>query len=347
MMLAMQRNRRTDWAVLHGKPVCAVILLSFLCVLGAKTLLAQNVAPAITLPSSTPDSAAPAVPPEAQILPAGTAVAPGVPAPVTGAPDDKKSAQDIIPKSLFLSPQDHIRISNALADYQNMLGAKANGENPEKVVSKPPERERYFIYPQFFLESLVYHSPNDWTIRINGRQITPQTPGGDETKLSVIAIDHDKVVLRWKPVEMARVLDAWDKLPGNDTGQKSSGDNARVEMDFNAKAPNKFSGVPIVVDREHRLVTFTLRPNQTFSSFAMEILEGKVRPVTVDNMAGHTDASANNTTGDAVPVEPLPNLPVVSKTQQIIAPPPMPIDDGNSGLDGLMKKVQNNKETKP
>ena len=256
-------------------------------------------------------------------------------------------ADETMPRSLLLSQQDHRRIKNALEDYKNSLLPQRKGQDGQVIASPKvePERSRYFTYPQFFLESLVYHSREDWYVRVNGRKITPQTLA-DQGSLTIVALDHDKAMFRWKPVEMARVLEAWDKLPLPPQDKKTGADNASIKMEFNEsdKILDKVPDAPVIVDKERRLVTFVLHPNQTFSSFSMMVLEGKVKPVTVDNL-GDAGAETKPVTGDSLPAADLviPGSPV--HTEPVT--PGAPVDDKNSRLEGLMRRMEQNKEVKP
>jgi hypothetical protein len=112
---------------------------------------------------------------------------------------------------------------------------------------------RFFTYPQFFLDSLVYYSPSDWLVWLNGEKITPLTPR-ESSNIHIIGITPDKITVEWFPLEMSRVSEVWKKSP-NDS---------------------------ITVDLRHGQVIFTLKPNQTFSSYVMRAVEGRVLPKTVD-----------------------------------------------------------------
>jgi hypothetical protein len=80
----------------------------------------------------------------------------------------------------------------------------------------------------------------------------------------------------------------------------------------------------VVVSQRQATVEFVLRPNQTFSSYAMDVLEGKLTPVTIDN------------TIVQIPAEDLQ------------APSPLPADEektsgeaaGNEGLGGLINSYK-------
>jgi hypothetical protein len=132
-------------------------------------------------------------------------------------------------------------------DFLNQLtGIKKNKETSQAA--------KYYTYPQFFLQSIVYHSPQDWSIWINNRKITPNGLQ-DPENIRVIGIDRDKADIEWRPAVMEKVNRAWDNS----------------------------STSAISVDKKNGIVTFSLRPNQTFSSYVMRVVEGKVLPVTEGN----------------------------------------------------------------
>ncbi len=114
-------------------------------------------------------------------------------------------------------------------------------------------QSRLFTYPQFFLNSLVYYAPDDWIVWVNGEKITQNTPR-ESSNIRVTAITPDKVTLEWFPLEMHRVMEIWKLFPNEQ----------------------------VTVNTAHGQVIFDLKPNQTFSSYTMTALEGKVLPVTVD-----------------------------------------------------------------
>lgn len=122
---------------------------------------------------------------------------------------------------------------------------------------------RFFTYPQFYLDSLVYHSPTDWLVWINGEKITPETPK-ESKNIHVVTVDNEKVTLAWFPLTMSAVLEVWKLMPNE----------------------------AITIDKQRNQVIFTLRPNQTFSSYILRVLEGKQEPVIVDMSQIGEDGSA-------------------------------------------------------
>ncbi|MFW0777974.1 MAG: hypothetical protein ACN2B6_09695 [Rickettsiales bacterium] len=163
--------------------------------------------------------------------------------------------------SLFFTPEETADINYAMNIYKkNSSGRRDDGGFDEEDflnrltgIRKAQETNRYYKYPQFFLESIVYHAEDNWIIWVNGQKLTQSSPM-ENTDLSVMEINEDMVRLKWKPVSMHKVNETWQKM-----------ENDNVE-----------------VYKRRGEVIFTLRVNQTFSSYVMNILEGKVQPVTVD-----------------------------------------------------------------
>lgn len=161
--------------------------------------------------------------------------------------------------SLFYSQEEvrdiHLAINAYLKHISNRQDLTFDEEAFLQRLSglKTNTPSRFYTYPQFFLDSLVYHRDDDWIIWLNGQKITQDTLA-EGTQIHVIAIDAEKVVLEWLPPAMERVLEVWNQIPNDE----------------------------ITVDQLRGKVVFTLHPNQTFSSYVMRVLEGKVLPVTVN-----------------------------------------------------------------
>lgn len=163
---------------------------------------------------------------------------------------------------------------------------------------------RFYTYPQFFLDSIVYDAPESWIIWLNGVKITQDTPR-ENSDIQVVAIDKDKVTLEWVPIAMDKVSEVWNQVPNDE----------------------------IDVDTLRGKVSFTLRPNQTFSSYVMKVLEGRVLPVTVDTTLIKKSPAADT---EAMPAPP-PALPPAEAEKQ-----PVPQGSGE-GLSGLINSYKNMK----
>lgn len=164
-------------------------------------------------------------------------------------------------RSLFFSESEITAINNARASYdQRMAGVNNNEEddflkNLEKVkISDHDANSLKFTYPQFYLSSIAYYGASNWVVWVNEEKIT-QDSGISASGLKVIEINKERVVFEWKPQRMDKIVDV---------GEASS--DGVVKTDF---ARGKLN--------------FELHPNQTFSSYAMRVAEGKLAPVTINN----------------------------------------------------------------
>ncbi|MGE0754441.1 MAG: hypothetical protein AB7L92_04705 [Alphaproteobacteria bacterium] len=175
-------------------------------------------------------------------------------------PPPSKS-DDLELQSLFYTNSEIGNIRDAVSAYLNRGAGNGGAEDVSAAeyldkaaeIKKLRTESRYFTYPQYFLESLVFHSDADWTVWISGRKISAENPS-IEGELKVLDINKNSVSLEWTPYDMDKVMEVWNKWP-NDV---------------------------VSVDTYNNIVTFTLLPNQTFSSYVMRVLEGKVLPVTID-----------------------------------------------------------------
>jgi hypothetical protein len=202
----------------------------------------------------------------AQTVPASASQPASAPLPETS-PGNKGGSEPLtvaLPlKSLLFSDDEIASIHSARAFYdKHRSGASTDGgiaeddflKNLEKIAAvKQSSAPTSFTYPQFFLSSIAYYSPSNWVIWIDNEKIT-QSSGVSASGLRVIGINKGKVTLEWKPERMDKIADV----------EGQSADN------------------PIDVDFIGKKVVFSLKPNQTFTSYAMRVVEGKVAPVTVN-----------------------------------------------------------------
>jgi hypothetical protein len=240
-------------------------------------------------------------------MPADSAPAlPDAPAPSLIVMENAPAIQQV--KSLFFSPAELADLRYAASIYRKNTTGRAQDElfDEEDFLKrltgarKPAEASRYYRYPQFYLESLVYHGPDNWIVWINGQKLTEESPV-ENASLSVVSIGKEEVALRWRPADMDRVRERW------------------------SSTKNEITQVDLVGGT----VAFRLHPNQTFSSYSMSVLEGKVQPVTLDTHAAPLPTPSEP---EAAP----PTLPAAA-----------PAEASREGLPGLINAYSNLGETKP
>ncbi len=163
--------------------------------------------------------------------------------------------------SVLFFPSEIEAIINARLFYeQHPAGSDKGDEDFLKTLEKSASdiglgaNPEDFTYPQFFLSSIAYYSPDNWVIWVNNEKIT-QDSAASISGLYVSEINKDKVVFEWQPKRMDKIVDTKDYSPEN----------------------------PVQVNFITNRIKFTLKVNQTFTSYAMQVVEGKVPPVTIKN----------------------------------------------------------------
>ena len=224
----------------------------------------------------------------APAAPAATVVAEAADKPPVIEAETSMAAADVddedvgpVPHSMFYAPEEMNLLMQAIRTYERLkLLSSSDAQNKAKDflsqledAKRSVQIERNMEYPQFYLESLVYHTPDDWFVQINGEKMSPVRM--ERFGLKLLNVEPDKVLLEWRPTNMKQVNEVW------------------------AKAHNDH----VIVERKTGTVTFTLLPNQTFSSYKMRVMEGKVRPVKLDE--DHMKADKMSSGVSTTPLNPL------------------------------------------
>jgi hypothetical protein len=122
------------------------------------------------------------------------------------------------------------------------------------------------------------------------------------SSIRVLKIDKDKVSLEWKPSEI---------------------DIAKITTISKIEPDNR-----VDIDRANGIIVFTLHANQTFSSYTMQVLEGKVKSVTIRNTVADKNAPA---------ASPLEVTPKNAENHADTAP----ATKSQEGLSGLINSYKN------
>lgn len=140
---------------------------------------------------------------------------------------------------------------DVLRDIMADIGA-GTAELEAEMLAKMPKES-----PAFFLNSIVYKSPDDWAVWVNGRKMDKETTDGD---LSIARVGKKSVAFVWHTEYLDFVAPDWSEAVADRKG--------------------------VTVDADGMTVRFTLQPNQTFVVRAMQIVEGKAygSPLSVEDM---------------------------------------------------------------
>ncbi|MDX2072812.1 MAG: hypothetical protein SFX19_00425 [Alphaproteobacteria bacterium] len=152
-----------------------------------------------------------------------------------------------------------------------------------KAAKKPDEELQERFYAQFYLKSLLYHTPSDWLLWLksndSSKKFTPEILAAADIAISIIQVKKEEVTFEWTPKNWLQVSNAY-----------TPGDPA------------------IMLDQARHVVIFTLRVNQTITANDMRINEGVVNPKELSGDGGAplpADAGnplQNNTGADKKPV---------------------------------------------
>lgn len=165
----------------------------------------------------------------------------------------------------LLSYQSVMYSDEELQELKNVIDAIKNNEPLPGVEVEVPIMlsngaipSRYYYFPQFYLKSVAYYSPNDWVLWINSDKITSSKPNViDRLTVTHVSPNQVEFTYAFKPEDRS---------------------------DFSIKPEDERISLN-VFDRK---ASFMLNQNQTFSSYNWKIYEGKVAKAKQDNNAQTT-----------------------------------------------------------
>ena len=235
-----------------------------------------QVPPAVLPPLALPSSEAPAVAAPALAMPVAT----GETVAAAPAPQNPQGAAVAEPAATFVPvtsgktysygrsnlsvlflPTQIEQLKTTIRRFEDSNKSLQGVAAPEAVVTTaaPPEViEEPSVYPVFYLSSIVYHGPKDWSVWVSGYKITS---GLNDTDITVSGISKDSVTLTWAPTFNRAV-----KL------RHERNAFADAEPIKNKLSPSQ----PVKFDEDAGTVSFTLRPNQAFVVGYFKVFEGYV-----------------------------------------------------------------------
>ena len=238
---------------------------------GLPTLPPMPSAPAPLAPTAVP--ATPVVPQNAPAAPA--AVAAPAPAasvrtlfssPVTAQPQDggKTYSYGDSSLSILFTPTQIDQMKTAVRTYENASHNSTSttfvGPTSTATVASPtalmPAIAEPASYPVFYLASIAYDSPKEWSLWVSGHKITSRK---NDTDLTVIRVNAESVTFSWTPMYVMALTER------------------RTQKLFAPVDPVKnrlLSTQPINFNETNGTVTFTLKTNQSFAVGYFRIFEG-------------------------------------------------------------------------
>jgi len=164
--------------------------------------------------------------------------------------------------SIFYSSEQTELMKKALTSFETrpiVSDVKPKINQPVKLdafLDTPKTLDEPQKYPVFYLSSIVYRSPKDWSLWVSGHKITSAK---NTTDLTVTKISKDEVSFSWTPA----YVDALNKRQE----QNRFADTATIK-NLLSRSQN------VAFDKTTGMVTFTLRSNQTFAVAYFSIFEG-------------------------------------------------------------------------
>jgi hypothetical protein len=273
-------------------------MLSIACASGPLYVAAQSLPPT---PLPTLPAAAPATPAQ-PVLPS-TALPPTTPTPATGSavsqlPTQPAQAETIKLSSdptfekavaqssmgnsglgIFFTPHQMQAMKTALIDFESRPVSNSPQANLEVDLLKPKEAPKIVeppVYPVFYLSSIAYHGPKDWSIWVSGHKITSSH---NNTDLAVLSVSETQASFIWKPTFKEAL-----------TTRKTA--NAFAPLD---KVKNKLTKTPqFSYDADFGVVSFTLKTNQSFNAAYMNSFEGFIESPTLPVVTPEPTTQADN-----------------------------------------------------
>jgi hypothetical protein len=138
-------------------------------------------------------------------------------------------------------------------ETKNQQGGEDLSKLLESFKGKEPAKEAEKPLPNIYLGSILYYSPDNWAVWVNGKKL-PSHFNNPANVFYVTRISRTEATFAWKPQNFRGMGQLW--------GEKS----ARPET-----TPKN-----VAVDVSAKTVTLTMHPNQTFIPSTLKIAEGIV-----------------------------------------------------------------------
>jgi hypothetical protein len=207
--------------------------------------------------------------------------------------------------SIFFTPNQVRLMNDALTTYeesgkpaQPLSDLAIKGPSTTLEIAEPE------TYPVFYLSSIAYRAPMDWSIWISGHKITSHK---NNSNLKILSISSDKVQLLWEDPKYKEAMLTRYK------------NNLFAPIDpikHKLIKPSSYS-----FDTTTGAVIFSLKTNQTFATAYMNTFEGFIESPALAKLAVKNDASKTAAqTSTAVSVTP-------QSTTTVIDTRPVSLDD--------------------
>lgn len=166
-------------------------------------------------------------------------------------------------KKSAIFPDSDIELMRTALDKSERIMAAGQMPSPEMETvqtpveaAPPPQQLPDLLFPVYHVSSILYHSPGDWMVWLNGQRVTPKRNKGD---VRVTGVSRDFVQLSWKPDNWEYRQQVWnDKTALAPELQRILAAQART-----------------YVNVQGQTVSAVMRANQTWVTVNPIVVEGK------------------------------------------------------------------------
>ena len=173
------------------------------------------------------------------------------------APEEKQYSYGNSALSVLFLPLQIEKMKEATRAFEN---TNANGPVFATPAQPTPVAAPAIVepkeYPVFYLSSVAYDTPADWSLWLSGHKITSRK---NETDVKVINVTREGATFVWTPTYNSAI-----------SKRRTSGQFATTDVVKNKLAVNQ----SLSQNEDTGAVTFTLRQNQTFAVAYFSIFEG-------------------------------------------------------------------------
>jgi hypothetical protein len=161
--------------------------------------------------------------------------------------------------TLMFSADDMYKVTHMLKLYDSYEEHKHSDAAQKDDLSdlfgnQPAPASEIVPLPNLYLGSIVYYSPESWSISING-SIILSSDNLPAKEFYVGRISRREVEIIWKPAAIEQAYDIMGQITGN----------------------GKALPDEVIIDRAHSLIKLRMRPNQTFVIRELAIREGLIK----------------------------------------------------------------------
>lgn len=195
---------------------------------------------------------------------------------------EKKISLEILLPSLF-PPQGSVAIEEPAKEPEPTISEIIT----ETIQQFQPPTEA----PAYYLKTIMYFNPHNWTLWLNDKKMT-DTADKQMGNITAVLVNKDQAVFTWKDSRIDLISPNWK--------------NGFIPMDNEQYAsPEK----NIVVDANTGNISFILKPNQSFVSSPLQIVEGKATTTSLGAGQAITNASLSNGNPSPAPLTASPSPP--------------------------------------